>query len=126
MSARDPERKLRDARRVLAAAGLRPVVDQDLCRVLSDCPVCRVGAIDPLGLHRPLVIGCWSARPEDPVRLQCWSGCTPASVRQAITAPHPDWQAIAEAATRTAEAVVAVLEGTLTASHVEARELVAA
>jgi len=113
------ERKLRDARDVLATAGLRPIVDTKLCRVLADCPVCRVGGSDPLQIHRPLGVACWTARPEDPVRVLCWSGCDPASIQQAITAPEPDWQAIAEAATATAEGAVAVLEAILAASHAE-------
>lgn len=118
------ERKLRATRDVLA--GLRPIIDTKLCRCVSDCPVCGVGALDPLGLHRPLVVACWTARPEDPVRLKCWSGCDPEAIRQAIIAPAPDWQAIAEAAIAAAENAVSALEAIFLAASRSEPELAAA
>ena len=40
----------------LRAAGLRPVIDTDLDLVRADCPDCRAGDRDPLGLWRPLAV----------------------------------------------------------------------
>lgn len=82
-------------RDVLAAAGLRPIIDEQLCSVLSDCPCCDAGAADPAGIYRPLVVGCFTREPGGPVRLCCGSGCDPAAIRAALHAPRIDWEAVA-------------------------------
>jgi hypothetical protein len=40
----------------LCAEGLRPVSDPVLDLVRADCPQCRMGERDPLGLYRPLAV----------------------------------------------------------------------
>lgn len=40
----------------LQAEGLRPIIDPVLEVVRAECPDCRAGERDPLGLYRPLLI----------------------------------------------------------------------
>lgn len=87
-------KNLREVMAVMQTAGLRPIADPVICVVRADCPVCDAGTADPLGIHRPLEIGCWVSRPEHPVRLNCSSGCDPAAIRRALQAPPVDWRAL--------------------------------
>lgn len=84
--------RLGETFRVLAAAGLSPIADPALDRVLSDCPVCDAGATDPLGLFKPLIVGCSGT---GPVRLHCAAGCAPGAIDVALASPSIPWEAVA-------------------------------
>ncbi len=42
--------------KALRERGLAPIIDAELELVRAECPSCRAGARDPLGLYRPLAV----------------------------------------------------------------------
>ncbi len=42
--------------KALRERGLAPIIDPELELVRAECPSCRAGARDPLGLYRPLAV----------------------------------------------------------------------
>jgi len=105
---------LADAYDVLGDAGLRPVLDTELERVLSECPSCFGGATDPEGIFRPLVVGCFSRDRLAPVRMLCTaSGCQPDRIRAALNEPPVDWQALASEYEAIATDAIAQLDAQL-------------
>ncbi len=42
--------------KALRERGLAPIIDTELELVRAECPSCRAGARDPLGLYRPLAV----------------------------------------------------------------------
>lgn len=90
----------------LNTAGLRPVYDATRDCVLSDCPCCQGGLMDPLGLWRPVTT---AIRGREKL-VRCASGCQPEVMRAALE--REDWRRAAqqwEAIARDAHALAAEL-----------------
>jgi hypothetical protein len=62
----------------LEERGLRPLIDRDMDLVVADCPECRAGDADPLGIWRPLMV----TRRDGTLRFQC-AACEAGVIRHA-------------------------------------------
>jgi hypothetical protein len=92
----------------LDAANLLPVEDRPMELIRAECPSCRGGSTDPLGLWRPMTASCYQ-RDQTP-RLWCAAGCSDEAIAAALQAGPVNWQAVAYELLDIARGLVVLLD----------------